>query len=408
MIRCQLSPHIHPAKRTKRLDRRTTYDRSRSLLRHSGDLFGANSCRAAVFQRHAMALRHSSPRKKGKMNSKKKWAVVRCLVFACAVFFIYFYISYGYAVMTRSKVALSKFEIDVNAASTSVRGHLLRGKAVLTAPESLRVHKIQKPVNRVAVIQHDVSKVTHKSLNWIPIDYKIVSYYKKRPRLISESREWFHWIVENYDNLPDYVVFLHGHSASWHTHYASYSAVASATMSDTVMHYATYYFYRIRQNYFDTLTFLGLNGPSPYIEVDDVDYIERIKSATPSHIQMLSRYKWTPDNFDPRNANLFLHGHEKKGLDWLSQRIWGCKEFKNIWFLNTTETSRHRCCLESIVSKEAILQWPRAMYVDIEKQINKWSYQPWAWINERIWQFIFLKNSNLFGKAASCGMRSLS
>ena len=163
-----------------------------------------------------MALRHSSPRKIGKTKSRKKWAVVRCFVFACAVFLVYLYISYGYAVMVRAEASLSKFEIGVasNEASKRDRGHLLRGKAVLGASESLRVNKIQKPVNRVAVIQHDVSKVSRKSLNWIPIDYKIVSYYKKRPRLISESREWFHWIVENYDNFTiDYVVFLHGHSA---------------------------------------------------------------------------------------------------------------------------------------------------------------------------------------------------
>lgn len=356
-----------------------------------------------------MALRQYSPRKRGKRKSRGKWAVVRCLVFACAVFLIYLYVSYGYAVLGKAKVAPSKFEIDAasNTGGISGDGHLLRGKVVPAAHDPPLVHKIKTPGNRVAIIQHDKSKVTRKSLSWIPIEYKVVSYYKERPRLISESREWFHWIVENYDNLPDYTVFLHGHSASWHTHYASYSAVPSATISDTVMHYSTYYFYRIRQHYFDTLTFFGLNGVSPYIEVDDIDYIDRIKSATPSHIQMLSRYKWTPDNFDPRNANLFLHGHEKKGLDWLSQRIWGCKEFKSIWFLNITETSRHRCCLESIVSKEAILQWPRSMYVDIEEQINKWSYQPWAWINERIWQFIFLKNSNLFGKAALCEGKNL-
>ena len=79
------------------------------------------------------------------------------------------------------------------------------------------------------------------------------------------------------------------------------------------------------------------------------------------------------------------------------------------WFDDAVgESQRHFAALESVVSKEAILRWPRAMYIDIEKQINKWSYQPWAWINERIWQFIFLKNSNLFGKAASCGKRNLS
>ena len=103
--------------------------RSRSLVRLPGDLLG-QYLPCCVFQRYAMALRHFSPRKIGKTKSRKKWAVVRCLVFACAVFLVYLYISYGYAVMGERKCYLNLKSTLLQTKLAKWRGHLLRGKAV--------------------------------------------------------------------------------------------------------------------------------------------------------------------------------------------------------------------------------------------------------------------------------------
>ena len=131
---------------------------------------------------------------------------------------------------------------------------------------------------RLAVIQYD-PKI--KSLNFIPVRYEVVRQYKDRPREISECREWLHFIVANYNNLPEYTIFLHGDSVSWHTSPAYYFKFDG--IFQYLHHHIVYNYFRIRQFYFDKIA----NVESPYVEVFDEEYSKLISASQPEYIKML-------------------------------------------------------------------------------------------------------------------------
>ena len=115
-----------------------------------------------------------------------------------------------------------------------------------------------------------------------------------------------------------------------------------------------------------------------------------------------SRFQWHQNNFDESNIhNTFLSptGPEYNPMNFMANIIWNVSNFQDIWYLNKTETRKHRCCLESVVSRKAILQHPLSVYMKLEAEINRiYTNVSWAWGNERVWEFIFSKNSNQYGR----------
>ena len=89
-----------------------------------------------------------------------------------------------------------------------------------------------------------------------------------------------------------------------------------------------------------------------------------------------SRFQWHQNNFDESNIhNTFLSptGPEYNPMNFMANRIWNVSNFQDIWYLNKTETRKHRCCLESVVSRKAILQHPLSVYMQLEAEINIYS-----------------------------------
>ncbi len=41
-------------------------------------------------------------------------------------------------------------------------------------------------------------------------------YYKGQPNIGNEATAYLKYIIDNYDNLPEYVAFIHGHETAWH------------------------------------------------------------------------------------------------------------------------------------------------------------------------------------------------
>lgn len=41
-------------------------------------------------------------------------------------------------------------------------------------------------------------------------------YYKGQPNIGKEATAYLKFILDNYDNLPEYTVFIHGHKDAWH------------------------------------------------------------------------------------------------------------------------------------------------------------------------------------------------
>lgn len=164
--------------------------------------------------------------------------------------------------------------------------------------------------------------------NWLTktIQTQDVGIESSIPRYISESGPWLQWIVDHYNNLPDFVIFLHGDQHSWHS---------------------------------------------------DID-INYISKAQPKKVEMLSKYVWrTPD---------FYYGHEKFGLDLLYFVIFGFK-FLDGW-KKWNMAQNYRCCSEMIVSKKAIYKYDIRVYRSLVHLIES-SHNPWGWIFERTWQNLF-------------------
>lgn len=66
------------------------------------------------------------------------------------------------------------------------------------------------------------------------------------PNMGYEAGAWVRYIVRNWDNLPDRVMFVHAHPTSWHTIGQDTAAVVHAV--DTSLHWANlnlFYYYKI-------------------------------------------------------------------------------------------------------------------------------------------------------------------
>jgi len=150
------------------------------------------------------------------------------------------------------------------------------------------------------------------------------------PRDISESRPWLQWITENYNELPDVAIFIHGHRSSWHR-----TAV--------------------------TVDFLQSHVPADVTMLSDPGCVWR-----ESLVEALKR------------------GRELPGLDTLYNSIWGAN-FSEI-FTQAHMARNYICCAENMVSKEAIRRFSRAVYQQFVLTIDENPTQPWAWIWERTWQ----------------------
>mmetsp|Transcript_59614 Transcript_59614/g.138855 ORF Transcript_59614/g.138855 Transcript_59614/m.138855 type:complete len:336 (-) Transcript_59614:342-1349(-) len=150
------------------------------------------------------------------------------------------------------------------------------------------------------------------------------------PRTISESRPWLQWIVENYDDLPEVAIFLHGHHSSWHR---------------------------------TTVT---------------VDFL---KSHVPTDVTMLADggCVWKETLMEE-----LARGHELPGLNTLYDSIWGAN-FSEV-FTQVHMACNYSCCAENVVSRKAIRRFSRSVYLQFVRMIDENPNQPWAWIWERTWQ----------------------
>tara|TARA_B100001094_G_scaffold333294_1_gene410400 strand:- start:4531 stop:5295 length:765 start_codon:yes stop_codon:yes gene_type:complete len=195
-------------------------------------------------------------------------------------------------------------------------------------------------ISRKAVVHH----FKHKPpFNWIPIEYEFVQHYPDI-RIIAESREWLHWIVTNYNELPDYVIFLHGHPKSWHVKNTKRfkESIASATPKEVLM----------------------LGTPMEDVRGSEVP-------------------RWAHFNPHYPGWNGYI---ERSGLDWVNGELFNMT-FLEAW--KKWDWSDHKCCSEMVVSKSALLQIPLQTYKNIETHINQTPGEPWGWIMERTWQNMF-------------------
>ena len=74
---------------------------------------------------------------------------------------------------------------------------------------------------------------------------------RKTSSMHRESDAYLNYIVDNWNNLPDKIVFLHGHRHSWHQHLDLPDAVQSF-MTSTNVPFCSLNKQTIRHNHFDT------------------------------------------------------------------------------------------------------------------------------------------------------------
>uniref|UniRef100_A0A7S2RGE5 Uncharacterized protein n=1 Tax=Mucochytrium quahogii TaxID=96639 RepID=A0A7S2RGE5_9STRA len=188
---------------------------------------------------------------------------------------------------------------------------------------------------RLAVVTCDnICASNIPSLSWVPVPFLTV---KSSVRKVNESLGWVRFLVENYDNLPKYVVFLHGHRQAWHT----------------------------PPNYHQMLVVLQ---PKTYI--------------------LLSAYHpsmWftSIDDFEPKQGPI---------LERLSDSLF---ELPFPQVFDETGLKWHQCCGEMVVSRESILRNPVSFYKSLIAKIESTEHGDdrvaWAYIMERAWGLLFGK-----------------
>mmetsp|Transcript_5295 Transcript_5295/g.8157 ORF Transcript_5295/g.8157 Transcript_5295/m.8157 type:complete len:371 (+) Transcript_5295:16-1128(+) len=189
-------------------------------------------------------------------------------------------------------------------------------------------------LKRLAVVP---SSKTYDALTllWIPMPYVIV---KPSVRKISESLGWVRFMADNYDNLPEYVVFLHGQQKQWHS----------------------------AHNFEQMITTLE---PNSYLLL------------SPFHPLML--FKSTGE----------FAAREGPGVRNLSDTLFKLP-FQQVF--DMAGLKWHQCCAESVVSRASIRQNPKVFYETLANKIESSTYEDdtagaWAYIMERGWGLLFGK-----------------
>lgn len=184
-------------------------------------------------------------------------------------------------------------------------------------------------INRVAV----VANANHATdLSWLRLSFTVEEVGFDSSREIGESKPWLHWIVDNYDTLPQLVIFLHGQPSSWH-----------------------------------------------HAQMMDVDYLCDIRTE---NITMLSDKNcvWAESLAKTISTEIWA-------LNVLYQAFWGMsfeEAFSQFHMANT-----YICCAENVASKTAIQRYSKEVYMQLVKLIDDHPTLPWGWIYERIWQNLF-------------------
>jgi len=163
--------------------------------------------------------------------------------------------------------------------------------------------------------------------SWITQRIPLQTITTPSPRHISESRPWLQWIVDNYDHLPDYVFFSHGHQVSWHCNH-------------------------------------------------NIDKI--VELAKPGlHVHMLAMCSWQPVSFIAGSPI-----HEGPLNDYLARALFNMS-YETIW--GRWHMEKYACCAENIVSSEAIRTHTKDVYLELIKTIDQFDGGDWAWAFERTW-----------------------
>tara|TARA_Y100000389_G_scaffold200308_1_gene240438 strand:+ start:22038 stop:22781 length:744 start_codon:yes stop_codon:yes gene_type:complete len=163
----------------------------------------------------------------------------------------------------------------------------------------------------------------------------------------NEASAYFKYIIDHYDQLPNYVAFVHGHESDWH-HKKSMLRLNDITMPEN--------------------GYLNLNDPKPftmihYDEHNDViinDYVDVLLTRAPKNVSKCNMNTWYKQYLYPRLGSINQYNLHNK---------------------------HNKCCAQFIVSRERILQHPKSFY---QKQydfiittdvINRWSsrYYEWTW-----------------------------
>ena len=162
----------------------------------------------------------------------------------------------------------------------------------------------------------------------------------------NEASTYLKYIIDHYDQLPEYVAFVHGHESDWH-HNESMLRLNDITMPEN--------------------GYINLNDGSNrkmihYDENNDViinDYVDKLLNPS------------SPRNVSNYNMNTWYK-------EYIYPRLGSIKQYN---------LHNDNWCAQFIVSRERILQHPKSFY---EKQyqflmttdvINHWSsrYYEWTW-----------------------------
>ena len=149
-------------------------------------------------------------------------------------------------------------------------------------------------------------------------------------RRLSEAAPFLAWIIANYDRLPEYVVFLHGDQYPWHVDINTY---------DVEIHSA-------KPEQFHLLSYENQIAVSTATLIKKNDWNER------AGIHWFTNFLWHLPWYE---------AHESGGM-----RFW-------------------RCCSESVVNRDAIIQHPKALYEKLLEVIilnNKEDSPLWGYIFE--------------------------
>mmetsp|Transcript_127228 Transcript_127228/g.206964 ORF Transcript_127228/g.206964 Transcript_127228/m.206964 type:complete len:296 (+) Transcript_127228:70-957(+) len=171
-----------------------------------------------------------------------------------------------------------------------------------------------------------------KNLSWLE-DIPRVEVGFDSPRDFSESRPWIQWILANYDNLPDVVMFLHGDRTSWH-HEKPYD-----------------------------LQFLKTTMPSPLLMLSD------------------PTCAWTSDLPERIPGEL-------PALNAIHMALFG-KDFRTM-FIERQMAMSFVCCTEHMIIRDSLRRYDKSVYTELIELMNRHPNQAWAWIWERSFQNFWL------------------
>jgi len=194
----------------------------------------------------------------------------------------------------------------------------------------------QHAPTRMAVVYNGKGRDT----SWITIP-KIVNAVD-HGRRVSESYFWLSWIIDNYFDLPNYAVFLHGHKNSWHA-MSAYDLYKSPV---------NIYVYgpKIWRGRGKLVNDAIINGEIPY-------------------------------------------------LDKVYKFLFNVESFKAAVKIFNMET--FKCCSEMVVTKETMLSVPLSVYRKLLSFIQSEPRAPWGWVLERTWQNLFTQTLVLDGPLRS-------